>query len=45
MVNYENGKIYKIVCNETGSIYIGSTAQKYLAPHTSGPRDVPRVGL
>jgi len=31
MVNYENGKIYKIVCNETGLIYIGSTAQKYLS--------------
>ena len=22
---YQNGKIYKIVCNETGKIYIGST--------------------
>jgi hypothetical protein len=31
MVNYENGKIYKIVCNETGFIYIGSIAQKYLS--------------
>ena len=31
MVNYEHGKIYKIVCNETGLIYIGSTAQKYLS--------------
>jgi hypothetical protein len=31
MVNYELGKIYKIVCNETGLIYIGSTAQKYLS--------------
>ena len=25
MVNYQNGKIYKIVCNITGEIYIGST--------------------
>ena len=25
MVNYANGKIYKIVCNITGKIYIGST--------------------
>ena len=31
MDNYENGKIYKIVCSETGLIYIGSTAQKYLS--------------
>jgi len=27
---YKNGKIYKIVCNETGEIYYGSTIQKYL---------------
>jgi hypothetical protein len=27
MVNYENGKIYKIVCNKTGEIYIGSTCR------------------
>ena len=25
MVNYYNGKIYRIVCNETGKQYIGST--------------------
>jgi hypothetical protein len=25
---YVNGKIYKIVCNETGEIYYGSTIQK-----------------
>jgi hypothetical protein len=31
MVNYQNGKIYKIVCNETGKIYIGSTTKKTLA--------------
>jgi hypothetical protein len=24
---YQNGKIYKIVCNESGKIYIGSTTQ------------------
>ena len=30
MVNYANGKIYKIVCNVTGKIYIGSTTKKYL---------------
>ncbi len=27
MVNYGNGKIYKIVCNVTGLVYIGSTTQ------------------
>ena len=28
MVKYENGKIYKIVCNKTGLIYyIGSTVK------------------
>jgi hypothetical protein len=28
MVNYEKGKIYKIVCNKTGNTYIGSTCEK-----------------
>jgi hypothetical protein len=28
MVNYENSKIYKIVCNVTGLCYIGSTTLK-----------------
>ena len=27
MVNYQDGKIYKIVCNVTGKLYIGSTTQ------------------
>jgi hypothetical protein len=27
MVNYENGKIYKVVCNKTNLIYIGSTCR------------------
>lgn len=31
MVNYDNGKIYKIVCNTTGKVYIGSTTKKYLS--------------
>ncbi len=31
MVNYSNGKIYKIVSNHTDLIYIGSTAQQYLS--------------
>ena len=30
MVNYNNGKIYKIVDNTNGNIYVGSTTQKYL---------------
>lgn len=28
MPDYTNGKIYKIVCNETGEVYYGSTTQK-----------------
>jgi hypothetical protein len=31
MVNYQQGKIYKIECNETGLIYIGSTSEPTLA--------------
>jgi predicted GIY-YIG superfamily endonuclease len=30
MVNYNNGKIYKIVCNTTGLVYIGSTTKNKL---------------
>tara|TARA_R110002096_G_scaffold25101_6_gene78850 strand:+ start:1806 stop:2237 length:432 start_codon:yes stop_codon:yes gene_type:complete len=30
MVNYKDGKIYKIVDNTNGNIYIGSTAEKRL---------------
>lgn len=30
MVNYKNGKIYKIISNKTDKIYIGSTTKKYL---------------
>lgn len=26
---YENGKIYRIVCNKTGLCYIGSTTYKH----------------
>lgn len=29
-MNYQNSKIYKIVCKNTGLIYIGSTTKKYL---------------
>ena len=31
MVNYKQGKIYKIECNVTGLIYIGSTCKKKLS--------------
>jgi hypothetical protein len=31
MVNYSNGKIYKLECRKTGLVYIGSTAQKLLS--------------
>ena len=31
MVNYKNGKIYKIQCFVTNKIYIGSTSQFYLS--------------
>jgi hypothetical protein len=31
MERYKNGKIYKIVCNITGKVYIGSTCKKLLS--------------
>ena len=31
MVNYAKGKIYKIVCNVTGLIYVGSSTKHYLS--------------
>lgn len=38
MVNYQYGKIYKLVCNKTGKVYIGSTTYKYLSERLSGHR-------
>jgi len=35
MVNYQNGKIYKIVCYTTGKVYIGSTTKQYLSQRLS----------
>ena len=35
MVNYQQGKIYKIVCNITGLVYIGSTCEMYLSKRLS----------
>ena len=37
MPNYQNSLIYKIVCNETGKVYIGSTTQN-LAKRIGGHR-------
>ena len=38
MVNYNLGKIYKIVCNTTGLVYIGSTCEPTLARRLVGHR-------
>ena len=35
MVDYNNGKIYKIVCHTTNKIYIGSTTAKRLSQRLS----------
>ena len=35
---YQNSKIYKIVCNKTNLVYIGSTTQKYLSDRLKGHR-------
>ena len=37
-MNYANTKIYKIVCNKTGKVYIGSTTKKYLSDRLAGHR-------
>lgn len=39
MVNYQLGKIYKLVCNDTGMTYYGSTAQSTLAKRLGQHRD------
>jgi hypothetical protein len=36
MVNYSNGKIYKIICNITNECYIGSTCEPILARRLAG---------
>ena len=36
MVNYENAKIYKLVNDEMGLTYYGSTCKKYLSSRLSG---------
>ena len=42
MVNYNNGKIYNIVCNTTGLIYVGSTTKEFLSQRLDGHRSVYR---
>ena len=39
MVNYQLGKIYKLVCNDTGMTYFGSTAQSTLAKRLGHHRE------
>jgi hypothetical protein len=36
MVDYQQGKIYKIECNVTGKVYIGSTCEPILARRLAG---------
>ena len=38
MVNYGNGKVYKIVSNQTDKVYVGSTTKKYLSQRMDGHR-------
>tara|TARA_R110000782_G_scaffold9758_1_gene31163 strand:- start:44 stop:649 length:606 start_codon:yes stop_codon:yes gene_type:complete len=38
MVNYNNGKIYKLVCDTTGLMYVGSTTKKYLSQRLDSHR-------
>lgn len=44
MVNYQKGKIYKIVSEKTNEVYIGSTCIKYLSARISGHRAAISVG-
>lgn len=45
MVNYQLGKIYKIVCNVTGQVYVGSTCEPTLAKRLSKHVDSYRCWL
>jgi len=45
MPNYQNGKIYKIVCDVTNLIYYGSTVQKYLSNRITGHRENNKKGM
>ena len=37
-IRYQKGKIYKIVCNKTGLLYVGSTIQNTLAQRLADHR-------
>jgi hypothetical protein len=39
MVNYQLGKIYRLVCNTTGLVYVGSTCEKTLAKRLQGHKN------
>ena len=39
MPNFQDGKIYKIVCSENDLIYVGSTTNKYLSQRLVAHRD------
>ncbi len=39
MVNYELGKIYKIIDNTNGNVYVGSTCEPTLAKRLAKHRD------
>ncbi len=43
MINYNNSKIYKIVCNNTGLVYYGSTTQKYLTARLEQHRKYKKI--
>ena len=38
MPDFKNGKIYEIVCNKTGGVYVGSTAEKRFSSRMSKHR-------
>ena len=45
MVNYQHGKIYKLVNSVTDDFYIGSTAEPRLSRRLSGHRGMAKAGL
>ena len=45
MVNYQNAKIYKIVCNSTGLVYYGSTCEITLARRLAGHTKDYKLGI
>jgi GIY-YIG catalytic domain len=37
-IDYSNGKVYKLVCNKTGMVYIGSTTKDFLSQRLASHR-------